>query len=239
MVSETASKTLVPEGSNLMFISHSHDDKELALELKGHLRILGFQGFVAHEDIEPTREWENEILKSLKACCGLVAIASQSAQHSSWVNQEIGAVVVRERPVISVKNGCAPWAMLYRYQSLGWQRTATGKLGKPAVRELLEANLPTLSTALGKVGLLTSYHLVEGLGSCWSFEEARVVSKLIEEIGNLEGEEAVRVVYLATVNQNISGCWEAQRALPPLLRPYRDLFTPEQVDLLDAQDFKI
>lgn len=235
----TPKETLISPGSNLLFISHWHEEKDVAVELKSTLRILGFQGFVAHEDIEPTREWEDEILRALKTCCALAAITSPGARSSAWVNQEIGAVVIRERPVFSIAHGSAPWGLLYRFQSVRWKRAPPGKTGKAVEREVLEANLPALCKALKGFNLLTTSHLVEGLGASWSFEEARVVVQLIHESGKLEAEQALRLVYLASQNQNITGCWEAQRKLPPLLRPYKRLFPGDLLKTLDAQDFGI
>lgn len=239
MTEWTAAQSLLPIGSNLVFISHSHDDKEVALELKGTLRILGFQGFVAHEDIEPTREWENEILGALKRCTALIAVASPSGRASAWMNQEIGAVVIRQRPVLAVKHGCAPWAMLYRYQSIPWERVPQGRYGKSPARELLEANIPRLIGALGQVSLITSHHLVEGLGETRSFEEARVIAQQISGIGRLGPEEAARMVYLAASNPNITGCWEAQRLLPPLLKPYRESIPGTIIEALQATKFRV
>lgn len=54
----------VPETTDVfphVFIAHAHVERDLAVIVKDRLRMIGFKGFVAHADIEPTREWEEEI----------------------------------------------------------------------------------------------------------------------------------------------------------------------------------
>lgn len=236
---EEAPNVLLEKGSNDVFISHSHSDLELAIELKKRLRILGFVGFVAHEDIEPTREWQEEILAALKRCCGLVVISSQAARESAWVNQEIGAVVGSGRPVFSIKSGCAPWAMLYPYQSVPWRRPPPLADGKVPDRALLESTVPPLNHALERVKLSTSSHLVEGLGATHSFEEARIVAQLLRAREQLKAAEALRLSYLILTNDNIAGCWEAQRQLPHLLRPHRDHLPDSTIRRLVQERFRL
>ena len=58
-----------------LFISHLSDYKVSASNLKECLQDYGIDGFVAHEDITPSKEWEQEIeaaLFSLDALCAIV-----------------------------------------------------------------------------------------------------------------------------------------------------------------------
>jgi hypothetical protein len=48
-----------------IFISHISKDKLKATRLKTCLETYGISGFVAHEDIHPTLEWQSEIERSL------------------------------------------------------------------------------------------------------------------------------------------------------------------------------
>ncbi len=44
-----------------IFISHVSTNKSEAQELKDYLETFGIKGFVAHSDIKPSKEWQNEI----------------------------------------------------------------------------------------------------------------------------------------------------------------------------------
>lgn len=226
--------------ARLAFISHSHVDRTVAAELKGLLRPLGLNGFVAHEDIEPNAEWQDEILRNLRDCRCLVAIATEDARTSSWVNQEIGAAVVRGIGTVAVNCGAAPFGFLYRFQAARWTPRATPvTVEANQDRAFLEANIPGICHALQRAGVLTREHLIEGLGDAWTFEEARVVARLIAESGTLEGPQAVRLVEVAAKNPSVSGCWEAQRLLPPLISPHYHLLDPTMIHRFEHSRFAI
>ena len=44
-----------------VFISHAHINKDLATRLGDALRPHGFDCFIAHQDIEPSTEWQEQI----------------------------------------------------------------------------------------------------------------------------------------------------------------------------------
>ncbi|MYJ94339.1 MAG: TIR domain-containing protein, partial [Proteobacteria bacterium] len=60
-----ADATFWTPGYFRLFISHTSSHKDRASMLQNVLRSYGITGFVAHEDIEPTKEWQEEIEKGL------------------------------------------------------------------------------------------------------------------------------------------------------------------------------
>ncbi|MHA7833251.1 MAG: hypothetical protein ACX94A_02090 [Algiphilus sp.] len=54
------------QGYFRLFLSHVSAIKVRATQLQGVLKTYGISCFVAHEDIEPTRDWQNEIEKALR-----------------------------------------------------------------------------------------------------------------------------------------------------------------------------
>ena len=58
-----------------LFISHISKDKAIATRLKSCLENYGICGFVAHEDIHPTLEWQSEIERALNNMDALIAIS--------------------------------------------------------------------------------------------------------------------------------------------------------------------
>jgi hypothetical protein len=53
-----------PRGVRL-FVSHVHTERQLAGDLKRDLHRYGASAFVAHDDIEPSRPWEDHIIAAL------------------------------------------------------------------------------------------------------------------------------------------------------------------------------
>jgi hypothetical protein len=57
-----------------LFITHLAVHRETAADLKDKLLQCGISSFVAHSDIEPTKEWLIEIERALSSCEALVAL---------------------------------------------------------------------------------------------------------------------------------------------------------------------
>jgi hypothetical protein len=95
-----------------VFISHSSVQKVQAAELRDlYLPLFDLRGFVAHEDIEPLAKWVQEILSNLRSCDGMVLLSTGDAEHSFWVNQELGFALGRPIPIISIMLERAPWGL--------------------------------------------------------------------------------------------------------------------------------
>ena len=83
-----------------VFLSYSSHDKELAGQVKKELESRGLEAFLAHEDIEPTQEWEGVILENLKACDVFIPLLSENFKESEWTDQETGVAVSEEKLII-------------------------------------------------------------------------------------------------------------------------------------------
>ena len=67
-----------------LFISHIAKHKDRATRLKECLQPHGISGFVAHEDINPTLEWQQEIERALYCMDAMVAIHTPGFSRSYW-----------------------------------------------------------------------------------------------------------------------------------------------------------
>ena len=88
-----------------LFISHISKHKKEATELRTALLRFGINGFVAHEDIEPTKEWQTEIEVALLTMDALLAYLTPGFNESKWTDQEIGVAVGRKIHVVPVRAG--------------------------------------------------------------------------------------------------------------------------------------
>ena len=101
-----------------LFISHIAKHKDKATRLKDCLAPYGISGFVAHEDIHPTLEWQNEIERALYAMDAFVAIHTPGFSTSLWTQQEIGFAVGRGVKIISLRMGEDPTGLIANRQAL-------------------------------------------------------------------------------------------------------------------------
>ena len=60
-----------------VFLSHLAEVKEHVAGLKASLKSYGISAFVAHDDITPSEEWQEEIRKALLTMRGFVALLTE------------------------------------------------------------------------------------------------------------------------------------------------------------------
>ena len=99
-----------------LFLTHLASFKVNASALQSRLKPYGVSAFVAHEDIEPTKEWQDEIEKALLSMDALVAILIPDFHDSNWTDQEIGAAIGRDLLVIPIRHGLDPYGFIGKYQ---------------------------------------------------------------------------------------------------------------------------
>jgi len=101
-----------------LFVSHTSRHKEKAMRLKECLVPFAISGFVAHEDIHPTLEWQSEIERALNTMDAFIAILTDGFSTSIWTQQEIGYALGRGVKVISFKMGEDPTGFVSKHQAL-------------------------------------------------------------------------------------------------------------------------
>lgn len=104
-------------GTLKIFLSHLATHKQAAAELQDALKRYGISCFVAHNDIEPTLEWQTQIETALGTCDSLVALLHPEFHKSRWTDQEIGFVMGRGLPVFPVRYSDAPQGFIGRFQA--------------------------------------------------------------------------------------------------------------------------
>jgi len=77
-----------------LFLSHVSVYKADVSKLKDELALLGVTGFVAHEDIEPSLEWRNEIELGLRSMHALAALIAEGVRTTERV--QLGCCAIHE-----------------------------------------------------------------------------------------------------------------------------------------------
>jgi hypothetical protein len=119
-----------------LFISHISKDKLIATRLKDCLANYAISGFVAHEDIHPTLEWQSEIERALQTMDGFIAVHTKGFSASYWTQQEVGFALGRGAKVISFKMGEDPTGFISKQQALA-RRSRTAEAIAKEIDQLL------------------------------------------------------------------------------------------------------
>lgn len=145
--SATAPKNWRKTNCFRLFISHISKDKDKATRLKDCLAPYAISGFVAHEDIHPTLEWQSEIERALYAMDAFIAIHTPGFSASFWTQQEIGFAVGRGVKIISFKMGEDPTGFISKHQALARRRRTAEEIAKE-IDSLLNADELTAAKLL-------------------------------------------------------------------------------------------
>jgi hypothetical protein len=167
------STTFWKAGHFKLFISHLSSFKKTVSHLKISLEKYGISAFVAHEDIEPAKEWQDEIEKGLFTMDALCAVLMPGFKESNWTDQEIGVAIGRGVLIIPIKKECDPYGFIGKYQGL----QAVGKNIDEVATEIFEILTKNPKTRITILNYLINLFLLsnnekEGL------ERIRSISKI-------------------------------------------------------------
>jgi len=123
------------KGMLRVFVTHLATHREFAGELQEALLKFGVSCFIAHNDIEPTQEWQTQIETALATCDTLVALLHKEFHLSKWTDQEIGFAMGRGVPAFAVRFGQDPYGFIGRFQAFNGE----GKTATVLARELFDA----------------------------------------------------------------------------------------------------
>ena len=101
-----------------VFISHISSDKDKALRLKDSFDENLVSAFVAHEDIEPSLEWQNEIERALKNMDAMITVHTKGFSESYWTQQEVGFALGRGTMIVSLRMGEDPVGFISKHQAV-------------------------------------------------------------------------------------------------------------------------
>lgn len=85
-----------------IFLSHSSQDKEFALQVVEVLRSHGLAVWYAPFNIIGAQQWQDEIGAALERCDWFVIILSPNAATSMWVKREISHAISEPRLVNNI-----------------------------------------------------------------------------------------------------------------------------------------
>ncbi len=174
-------RVILPESINRIwghegykvFLSHKAEVKKETAALKEELKLYGISCFVAHEDIHPTKEWQNEIENALSSMDSLIALLTDKFHDSIWTDQEVGFAFGCGIPIISVKLGKDPYGFIGKFQALScsWDTAA-----KEIVKILLKHER-----------MVNAY--IKAVQNCENYENGNILAKMLVSIDKLSSQQ--------------------------------------------------
>jgi hypothetical protein len=199
------------KGMLRVFITHLAAYRAFAAALQEALLRFGISCFVAHNDIEPTSEWQTQIETALATCEALVALLHPNFHASNWTDQEIGFAMGRGVPTFSVRLGQDPYGFISRFQAFN----GSGKTPNELSRELFDTYRKHKQTHRRMSEVLIS--LFEESDS---FAEAKERIGYLEELEHWERSFSTRIRSAAQGNSQVREPWGVSGRVEALVKKW-------------------
>ncbi|HLZ02168.1 MAG TPA: toll/interleukin-1 receptor domain-containing protein [Bradyrhizobium sp.] len=207
----------------LAFMSYQTDDRHVAATVAQLLGKLGVHCFMAHEHIEVSVQWRDEILRQIGLADLFVPILSQRYYASIWCKQESGIAAFRRMTIIPLStDGSTPQGAINHIQSsllVGLQ---------PTYQQIL----PGLASHDVSFTIDAATNIIYRSGT---FRSAEANFQLIlPYLHRATDAQVAALLNVARQNDQVhhaSLC--AREYLPPLMRSHGHLLQPEVRDYLN------
>jgi hypothetical protein len=194
-----------------VFVTHLAVHRKFAGELQEAFLPFGISCFVAHNDIEPTTEWQNEIETALATCEALIALLHPDFHASNWTDQEIGFAMGRGVPVFTVRFGQDPYGFIGRFQAFN----GSGKTAVALARELFDAYRKNKQTQRRMSEILVGLFQESN-----SFADAKARIEYLEELEFWEPTFSTRIKTAAEGNSQIREAWGVPARIDALIKKW-------------------
>lgn len=194
-----------------LFISHISSDKEAVSKVKGYLLNYGIDAFVAHQDIEPTKEWVTEIEIALDNCDALTAFLTSNYHKSLWTDQEVGYCIKRRILIIPIRLGIDPYGFMGKYQALTPTSKMADQIAKDIFKILLTHDLTADRMAPCVVRLFENSD---------SFSESKRISGYLKKLKHWSPELLGRIEDAVKKNSQIKDSWGVPEQVKEIVSKY-------------------
>ena len=126
-------------GKKLAFLSHRAAYRGQVAQVREQLEKQNLRCFVAHEDVNPSSIWQNEILNALNTMDVFIGFVTDNFHGGGWPDQEVGYAYQRGVPRVFAKlEGADPLGMVAREQALA---TTWESAGQEIITHLKQAGI--------------------------------------------------------------------------------------------------
>lgn len=199
------------QGMFRVFLSHLSEHQGFAGDFQEAMLKYGISCFVAHKDIEPTKEWQLEIETALATCDALIAFLHPGFHKSSWTDQEIGFAMGRDVPTYAIRFGQDPYGFIGRFQAF----SGAGKSADILASEIFDTYRIHKQTQsqIGEI-LIALFH------ESHSFVDAKARIGYLEELEVWQSSFSTQIQSAVSGNSQVRGSWGVPERVEALVKKW-------------------
>ena len=184
-----------------LFLTHVATQKRAAHELKSYLGYFGVDAFVAHDDIQPGREWRLVIESALHSCDALAGLLHEGFHESDWCDQEVGIALGRGIAVVPIQFDLLPYGFFGSVQAVN--NAASQESGTLAL------NLVLVLLKDKRTSEKLTAAIVDELARANSFDQANKLSRILAQDAPLLSREQTEQLRKAEkANDQLQGAFD-------------------------------
>lgn len=191
-----------------LFLSHLSADRAAVSKIKEALAQRGVDAFVAHEDIEPTLQWQSEIELALRSMHALAALVTSAFHQSKWTDQEVGWAMGRGVPVVPVRLGADPYGLFGKFQGVPGAFELPTEVAVSLVAALLVN--PTTTVEMRR-------SLVRAFQEADSFAEAIALKEMLITAKSFDDSDKAALHGACVGNGQVTGAFGVVRSIYRLI----------------------
>jgi len=190
-------------------------DKEMAHRLKQSLEPLHISCFVAHDDIQPTREWQDEIENALRSMDALGALLTPNFHDSNWTDQEVGFAFGSGRLVLPLRFGSDPYGFIGKYQGY----TIKSGVTYTVIAQEIASILCRHATTSGKM----AEALVSRMEESWTWESSKNAMSMLEECSVITDDLLKRLENAKENNDQVYDAWGVPERISAFVKQHSQI----------------
>lgn len=205
-----------------IFFSYSSVDKEIVGALKKQLEFMGFEVFLAHDDIEPSVEWQEEIIKNLKSCVVFISLLTKSFKGSEWTDQETGMAIISDKFIIPLQVESPPYGFIGRIQSLQIKLSDIRNEDPKYVEDSFKYYAEKIAKVIiNKFGENMKSFVINNFIRSKNFYQANARVKLLEYFPDYNPEQVSQIFSAAIDNKYNFKAYNAKKILTNIFKKYK------------------
>jgi hypothetical protein len=186
------------------FLSHVLENRTLVGEVRTRLPHFGISGFVAHADIDPSKQWRGVIKEALATCHVFVAFIDEAFHESQWCDQEVGWALSRDIPILPIRprefdrGAERKDGFLEEHQDVFLDDAKSWSVPYWAAEQVFNSLVTHARTR--EVGVMS---LAEAFVNSGSYDQTRRLWSLIERQALIEPPQLRRLEYAVQTNRQV------------------------------------
>lgn len=202
-----------------VFLSYHTKQKDMAKTIKEKLELIGFQVFMAPDDIQGGSKFLSVMYDKIKNCQAFLALVSKDYPNSEYSDHEVGIALGFEKPVLPICiDEQIPYGFLREYHCV----CSAGMSIEQKIQEIADTVMTLTDTGKEYMDLLI--HNLENAGS---FVDANHWSKKLSKYSVFTSEHIARIANARLHNSQIYNSFMACPIIDEMLKNQKASLTAE------------